>query len=126
MRFKILILFFPLCLHAQPGFYEPWGKDADLKRPTVQAPTPTASPSLLVKMGEQIITFHQQILSPADGPRSHFIPSSSQYMRLALRKYGFFKGFALGCDRLLRENDAEWVYRTINSNGTLYKYNPVP
>ncbi|MBI3236155.1 MAG: membrane protein insertion efficiency factor YidD, partial [Chlamydiales bacterium] len=80
----------------------------------------------LVYLAEKAILFHQNILSPVDGPRSHFRPSSSEYTLLAIRKYGFFKGFALGCDRLLRENNQSWVYQTIEEDGKLIKYNPVP
>jgi uncharacterized protein len=47
-------------------------------------------------------------------------------MLLAIRRYGFFKGYMIGCNRLLRENDDPWVYRTAEFNGQLYKFNPVP
>jgi uncharacterized protein len=131
MRFNLFALFtaslLVTTLHARPGYFEPWGKDADLH--DVDSPLPPAaavSPSLFVRMAERAILFHQNVLSPVDGPRSHFRPSSSEYMLLAMRKYGFFEGFALGCDRLLRENGAEWVYQTIEENGKLIKYNPVP
>jgi len=50
------------------------------------------------------------VISPADGPRSHFYPSSSQYTKDAMDKYGFFAGFLMGCDRLMRENNEEWIY----------------
>jgi hypothetical protein len=66
------------------------------------------------------------VISPADGPRSHFIPSSSQYTLDAMRKYGFFNGFILGCDRLMRENKEEWVYRTTKDGaGKGIKFDPV-
>ena len=123
-----LFLFLFLCtatLHARPGYFEPWGKDADLHHSDASS-EPQPSHSLFVRMAEQVILFHQNVLSPVDGPRSHFRPSSSQYMLLAMRKYGFFEGFALGCDRLLRENSAEWVYQTIEEDGKLIKYDPVP
>ncbi len=128
MRFKLLLALclFSAALQARPGYFEPWGKDADLSYPSQ---TPAEAPqqrSLFVKAAEQIILFHQNVLSPVDGPRSHFRPSSSQYMLLAMRKYGFFTGFALGCDRLQRENSADWVYQTIEENGKLIKYDPVP
>ncbi len=130
MRFNLLTLMvlFSASLHARPGYFEPWGKDSDLRynKPSTEVPTTELPPSLFVRMAEQAILFHQNVLSPVDGPRSHFHPSSSQYMLLAMRKYGFFGGFALGCDRLLRENSAEWVYQTIEENGKLIKYDPVP
>jgi uncharacterized protein len=127
MLFKLLVLFLlPVCIHALPGYTEPWGKDADLKFVPIEA-TPVAPPkhSFAVRIAEQIILFHQNVLSPVDGPRSHFRPSSSSYMMQAMQKHGFFEGFLMGCDRLMRENSDEWVYRTIEENGKLFKHDPV-
>jgi hypothetical protein len=45
-------------------------------------------------------------------------------MHQAMHNYGFLKGFIMGCDRLLRENDEEWVYRTIQIDGKIFKYDP--
>src|SRR3989304_1369430 len=104
----ILFLSSTFALEALPGFHHPWGKDSDIKLPTVKREENT---SLLAKGAEKIIWFHQNIISPVDGPRSHFRPSSSEYMRLAIKKYGFFKGYIKGCDRLLRENSDPWIYR---------------
>jgi len=120
----------------------PWGKDADLalyrtcsknQFLTASAPHPHSAASvscqtpILGALGEQLIAFHQNVISPADGPRSNFRPSSSQYMLDAMRMYGFFKGFAMGCDRLMRENADPWVYRTtMNEAGERMKYDPVP
>jgi putative component of membrane protein insertase Oxa1/YidC/SpoIIIJ protein YidD len=67
------------------------------------------------------------VISPADGPRSHFIPSSSQYTLDAINRYGLLSGISMGCDRLMRENEDPWVYRwTRDGAGKLIKYNPVP
>lgn len=130
-------LFFPFlafcCTLCTPSlFADPWGKDADLcslnsfsQHPpgcTQQCTTPLFGP-----FAEAGIWFHQEIISPADGPRSHYNPSSSQYTLDAMRKYGFFSGFGMGCDRLMRENDEEWVYRRIPvPGGKTMKYDPVP
>ncbi|NDB83585.1 MAG: membrane protein insertion efficiency factor YidD [Alphaproteobacteria bacterium] len=81
--------------------------------------------SIPVQIADVIIQFHQKILSPVDGPRSHYRPTSSRYMQLAMYKHGFIKGFIMGCDRLLRENKAPWVYRSIEIDGQKYKYDPV-
>lgn len=107
---------------------DPWGKDADLcKQPSLKPLARTCQTPLLGGVGEAVIHFHQTVISPADGPRSHFIPSSSQYMLDAMRSYGFFRGFSMGCDRLMRENNEPWVYRTIiNGNGDTLKWDPVP
>jgi putative component of membrane protein insertase Oxa1/YidC/SpoIIIJ protein YidD len=123
MKKLFIILFTPLVL-----FGDPWGKDADLafKHTTPSCNTECQTP-FFGKFAETAIGFHQKIISPADGPRSHFIPSSSQYTLDAMRKYGFLKGFILGCDRLMRENDDPWLYPTIeDENGFTMKYNPVP
>lgn len=107
---------------------DPWGKDADLAgriSPRTTLPLPCSTP-ILGQFGECMIHFHQTIITPIDGPRSHYLPSSSQYTLDAMRKYGFFKGFTMGCDRLMRENEDPWVYPKITDpHGYLMKYNPV-
>ena len=80
----------------------------------------------MARVAEEVILFHQNVISPVDGPRSHFRPTSSRYMLLAIRKHGFLQGFVMGCDRLLRENDDDWLYRTIQIDGKIYKFDPVP
>lgn len=110
---------------------EPWGKDADLAhyKPHTKmvCSPPSHTSSALTQFGVKAIKFHQEIISPADGPRSHYIPSSSQYTLEAMCKHGFFKGFIMGCDRLMRENDEEWVYRKIaDPRGCMMKWDPVP
>lgn len=105
---------------------DPWGKDADLVHPPAPQTVPKP-PTLAARLGIYAIRFHQEVISPADGPRSHFIPSSSQYTLDAINKYGFVKGFTMGCDRLMRENDEPWVYRkTRDPAGREMKYDPVP
>ncbi len=126
MRFKwILFLLLPVCLHSLPGYYEPWGRDADLSSTDSQPSPPKTEYSLSVRVAEKIIRFHQNVLSPVDGPRSHFRPSSSAYMLESMQKHGFVMGYLMGCDRLMRENGDEWVYRKIESEGKLFKYDPV-
>jgi putative component of membrane protein insertase Oxa1/YidC/SpoIIIJ protein YidD len=113
-------------LFISSSFADPWGKDADLIHPS-NLPCQTESQSLIARWGVKAIRFHQEVISPADGPRSHFIPSSSQYTLEAMQKYGFFKGFTMGCDRLMRENNEEWVYRkTLDGADHLMKWDPVP
>ena len=85
-------------------------------------PSPRKDP--LSFLAEKIILFHQNIISPVDGPRSHFRPTSARYILLAMRRHGFFKGYIMGCDRLLRENKDDWVYRTIVIDDVKYKYDP--
>lgn len=121
MLFKLL---FPICLLAVPGYYEPWGKDSDLKYHEVSS-TEATPLSPLARLMQKVIYFHQNVISPVDGPRSHFKPSSSQYMLQAIRKHGFFKGYIMGCDRLLRENKDPWVYRTTVIDNQIWKTDPV-
>jgi uncharacterized protein len=46
-------------------------------------------------------------------------------MMQSMQKHGFIKGFLMGCDRLMRENSDDWVYRKIETEGKLFKYDPV-
>ncbi len=125
MRVFILGFFFIFSfVYAERGFVEPWGKDAKMVPKKSLIPPLPRKKSFPVKLAEQIILFHQNILSPVDGPRSHFRPTSSRYMLLAMRRFGFLKGFMMGCDRLLRENKEEWVYRVIRIDGQIYKWDP--
>lgn len=117
-----LFLFIANVSLARPGFHEPWGKDSELQFALRKTDEPKIS--IATKIADAIIRFHQTVISPVDGPRSHYRPSSSQYMQQAMHRYGFAKGFVMGCDRLLRENDEEWVYRKIEFNGKILKYDP--
>ena len=127
MNFFLLSIFLslPVFLHA-----DPWGRDADLvheKTWRYETIGGNCRTPLLGSFAECAIKFHQKIVSPADGPRSHFYPSSSQYTKESMRKYGFIKGFIMGCDRLMRENPEEWVYRETTLPGNIVlKYDPVP
>lgn len=119
------ILLLPLILEAKAGYVEPWGKDKTLVKhtgPTYEMPEPRKD--WAARLAEKVILFHQNVLSPVDGPRSHFRPTSARYMLLAIRRYGFLKGYVMGCDRLLRENRENWVYRKIVIDDVEYKYDP--
>ncbi len=122
MRFKwLLLLTTVLC--ARDPYQEPWGHDAGI-RSELAATSPRVSAPVAVRIADAVIRFHQDVISPVDGPRSHFRPTSSRYMQLAMHRYGFFKGYVMGCDRLLRENEEEWVYRTVEIDGISFKYDP--
>jgi len=125
MLFKLaLFITSSQLLFAAPGYFEPWGKDADLTKTTASSSSYQLSPFGWV--AEKVILLHQNVLTKADGPRSHFRPTSARYMLLAIRRQGFFKGFIMGCDRLLRENEEKWIYQTVNIDGNLFKWNPPP
>jgi len=125
MRFSLLLLLIPIFGYAEIGYIEPWGKDAGLIHCLDAAKSEVQEKlSLPALVAEQIILFHHKVITHIDGPRSHFRPTSSQYALLAIRKHGFIKGFIMGCDRLLRENEDPWVYRTKPIQGRLYKWDP--
>lgn len=112
-----------------PLLADPWGKDADLvvSQRSCSCMETAKNESLLAQAGICAIRFHQEVISPADGPRSHYIPSSSQYALEAMSEYGFFTGVMMGCDRLMRENSDPWVYRKVTDpSGRLMKWDPVP
>ena len=118
---KINVLLFLLIIPLM-GKAEPFGKDADLVRTPCRKVKVRPNNSI----HEMLIQFHQDVISPADGPRSHFFPSSSQYTLEAMRKHGFYKGFLMGCDRLQRENNQDWVYRKgVDGRGVEIKLDPV-
>ena len=120
---------FALLLITMPLTANPWGKDAELATDLFLPPPPEpcckSSQSPLAAIGESMINFHQTVITQIDGPRSNYLPSSSQYTRDAICKYGFFKGVMYGCDRLMRENDETWVYPNILGPMGLMKYDPV-
>ena len=119
----ILSIVCPLFVHAE----EPWGQDAEMAYPCMTAACPSQpSNSPFLAVSRFLIRFHQEVISPCDGPRSHYRPSSSQYMLDAIQKYGFLQGVPMGCDRLMRENSEEWVYRmTVDEQGNPIKWDPV-
>jgi putative component of membrane protein insertase Oxa1/YidC/SpoIIIJ protein YidD len=122
--FLITALFFSSSLQGNP-----WGKDADLvgKKEEKYFLVRKCRTFLVGPISECLIRFHQEVISPADGPRSHHKPSSSQYTIEAMRRYGFVFGFMMGCDRLMRENNDPWIYPVIlDTNGDPFKWDPVP
>ncbi len=123
---QLLLIFFIL---AFPLAADPWGKDAELVQyqPCGSSETAKCETPLLGPFAEIMIGFHQNVISPIQGPRSHFNPSSSHYTLNAMRKYGFLRGFLLGCDRLMRENNDVWIYKMDkDADGYALKYDPVP
>lgn len=105
--------------------YAPWGKDATLTTVKIDRSIQPVATPCLGPFAEKMIAFHREVISPCDGPRSHYEPSSSKYTLDAMRKYGFFSGFIRGCDRLMRENKDPWFYpKTIDRYGKLSKHDP--
>lgn len=122
----IYLIVFCLFVFVTPLVADPWGKDADLPNIKPKCLQAASKRQIYNPIAETLIRFHQNVISPADGPRSHFLPSSSQYTLDAIRKYGFFKGVIMGCDRLMRENSDPWVYPKVkNEAGKTLKWDPV-
>ncbi len=130
MKNMTLFCFIIFALLQFPLQADPWGKDADLSfycPEQKESASPKCKTPFLGFLAEKLIKFHQNVISPCDGPRSHYIPSSSQYALEAMQKYDFLTGLGMGCDRLIRENKEEWVYRTtVDGAGKPIKYDPVP
>ncbi len=126
----ILTLSLLMCKLYATSYFEsgntPWGYDEDLllcKREKVVRETPKLTVGQ--KSCRAMIRFFQVYISPIDGPRSSFYPTSSQYTLEAIQKYGVLQGIGMGCDRLLRENSEMWVYDTTDNYGMTRKLDPV-
>ena len=50
------------------------------------------------------LVFYKRYISPLIPPSCRFSPTCSEYMRLAVLKYGVFRGVGLGMVRLVRCN----------------------
>lgn len=125
MAFRFFLLLLPLFLFAKPGYEAPWGKDAPLTfDKNSDPPVPIEPANIFAASIENVIKGYQKHISPLHGGRSNFRPTSSQYMFAAIRRYGFWQGYIMGCDRLLRENKDPWIYRTRFIDKKLYKWDP--
>lgn len=68
------------------------------------APRIAAIGRLPARLAIAAVRFYQRGISPLLGPRCRFSPSCSEYMILAIKKYGLFSGVARGTWRILRCN----------------------
>ncbi len=70
-----------------------------------------------------IIKFYQKHISAVDGNRCPMYPSCSEYANQAFQKHGFFIGWIMSCDRLVRcgrdEADIAWKI-IINNDKSIY------
>lgn len=131
--FFLILSLFTFKLPAAASFESgnaPWGVDAGLayiKKEKTESEKHELTNALSVgqKSCHAMIRFFQVYISPIDGPRSSFYPTSSQYTLEAIQKYGIFKGISMGCDRLMRENGEMWVYETTKKYGVERKLDPV-
>lgn len=60
--------------------------------------------SLDRQLGEALIFIYQKLVSPQLNTNCQFHPSCSEYCKQAIIKYGFFKGYVMGIERLMRCN----------------------
>ena len=49
-----------------------------------------------------LLRFYKRAISPLLGPRCRFYPSCSEYMYIAIERYGALKGFWMGLKRIVR------------------------
>ena len=104
--------------------FGPWGPDAECAY-QIEEGVPLRPSSPLGWAVRGVVSLHQMVFSEADGPRSHFRPSSSQYMVLAVHKYGVLPGVLMGMDRLMRENEERWIYPRVAMGPKLWvKWDP--
>jgi len=52
--------------------------------------------------GGKLLNFYQTVISGTDGDRCGMSPSCSSYAARAFKKHGFFLGWIMSCDRLIR------------------------
>jgi len=119
-----MVIFFLLLLFTSPNALadDPWGKDSALVKKSTFRPKESPTDPF-----QQAILFHQTILSQADGPRSHFYPSSSEYGKQALTHWGIQTGLLLTFDRLMREHNERWLYSVaVLPSKVKLKYDPIP
>lgn len=137
LSLTISLLFIKLSASANPSenHFSPWGVDSEFaniseirraKNESISYQTPQNHKlSAGQKSCKAMIRFFQNFISPIDGPRSSFYPTSSQYALEAIQKYGVLMGIAIGCDRLMRENGEFWVYERTRDYGIERKLDPV-
>jgi putative component of membrane protein insertase Oxa1/YidC/SpoIIIJ protein YidD len=51
---------------------------------------------------ESFFHFYRNVISPVDGDRCQMIPSCSAYTAEVVVQHGWFMGWIMGCDRLIR------------------------
>ncbi|MDR1016868.1 MAG: membrane protein insertion efficiency factor YidD [Coriobacteriales bacterium] len=51
-----------------------------------------------------LVLFYQRCISPALGPCCRFMPTCSEYTRIAINRFGLLRGGWLGLKRIIRCN----------------------
>lgn len=77
-------------------------------------------------MAMGFIRFFQKHISKVDGDRCQMYPSCSQYGYESFERHGFFLGFIMTADRLMRDNfEAFKNYPIYHDDGILRYYDPI-
>ena len=72
------------------------------------------------------IKFYQKYISGIDGDRCSMYPSCSHYSAQAIRKHGWFKGWIMTSDRLIRcGRDESKFSAPVMVNGRQHTYDPI-
>lgn len=76
--------------------------------------------------GPFAIKIYQKYISGIDGDRCSMYPSCSHYSSQAIKTHGWFKGWIMTCDRLIRcGRDESKFSHPVMVNGRLHTYDPV-
>lgn len=76
-------------------------------------------------IGAFLLSFFQEHISAVDGDRCPSIPTCSSYGVMAFKKHGFFMGWLMTVDRLIREADEGSFSPLIYHNGRVKILDPV-
>lgn len=64
-----------------------------------------------------LLTFYRDVISPVDGDRCPMIPSCSAYAAEGVSRHGWFMGWIMACDRLIRCGGDEFDHSEIILQG---------
>ena len=69
--------------------------------------SPDLHPAPGLNFGYVLTRFYKQVISPVSGGRCPSLPTCSTYSAEAFKKHGFFIGWMMTVDRLIREGTEE-------------------
>jgi putative membrane protein insertion efficiency factor len=67
-----------------------------------ESPPAKRSDGIAARLGLFVLQFYQQAISPHFPPSCRYVPSCSEYTRVAIRRYGLLVGGWMGLKRILR------------------------
>lgn len=95
-----------------------WGDDHESSKNSNNRPE--------FNLGYLLASFYKTIISPVDGDRCPSLPSCSTYSAEAFKKHGFFIGWMMTVDRLIREGSEEaTISPLVYQDGKLKILDPV-